>query len=165
MRVIMEERVERDFMIIQKSKHAALKLYSFVTILVISVISCSPDLSDDPIPPANFPDITINLNLPEYIALRSAGNYKAISGGVRGIILYAVNSSTYYAFERNCSYHPNEACATIDVHISGLYLNDTCCGSTFDFNGNPTGGVAWKPLRKYETFLDGSELTITDSVL
>ncbi len=87
-------------------------------------------------------------------------------GGVQGIILYRQNSSTYYAFERNCSYQPAGACVTVDVHSSNLYMVDPCCSSIFSFpEGNPNGGPAWRPLRKYATYLNGSTLTITDEIL
>lgn len=128
--------------------------------------ACTRDLSDDPIPIITFADVVINLNLPEYASLRTDGGYKELNaGGVRGIILYRVNSSTYRAFERNCSFRPNEACATVNVHNSGLYMVDPCCNSNFSFeNGLPTGGPAWRPLNKYRTQLNGSTLTITDEV-
>src|SRR5688572_18468381 len=106
------------------------------------LISCSPDLSDDAIPSVVFQDIVINLSLPEYNSLNTKG-YQYLSEGVRGIIVYRINATTYYAFERTCSYQPNNACATVDVHSSGLYLMDSCCGSTFNSVGEPTGGPAW----------------------
>ena len=127
--------------------------------------TCKPDLSDDPIPYQPFSPITINLNLPEYQSLRSNG-WTYVEGGVRGIILYRKDQSTYMAYERNCSFQPNEACATVDVHISNLYMTDPCCNSTFEFaTGQPTGGAAWRPLRQYETLLSGSNLTITDFII
>jgi len=134
-------------------------------LVLLLFLGCSPDLSDDPIPFSAFADITINLTLPEYSTLSTNGGHKNINGGIRGIIIYRVNASTYYAFERNCSYQPNQACATTDVHASGLYMTDSCCGSTFDFQGNPTGGPAWRPLGRYQTLLSGSTLTITDTVI
>lgn len=134
--------------------------------LVIVLMSCEPDRSDDPIPYTPFADIIINLNLPQYSALYADGGYVTIGGGVRGIILYRLNSSSYFAYERNCSFHPNDACATVDVDISGLYMIDPCCGSTFSFaTGMPTGGIAWRPLRQYQTSLNLNELTITDEVV
>lgn len=130
--------------------------------LVLLMMACDPNLSDDPIPYIAFNDIILNLNLPEYISLRSDGGYKEISGGVRGIIIYRVNSSTYKAYERNCSFQPNEACATVNVHSSGLFMNDPCCGSNFSFDdGNPSGGPAWRPLVGYRTQLSGLELIIS----
>ncbi len=130
------------------------------------VVGCTPDLSDDAIPWQPFDVININLNLPEYISLKTDGSSMYIDGGVRGIILYRQNTSNYIAYERNCSFQPNSACATVDVHVSTLYMLCSCCSSTFDFaTGYPTGGQAWRPLRRYETSLNGSTLTITDRIV
>ncbi len=135
-------------------------------IYFLLLVGCQPDLSDDPIPYIPFTEIIINLSFPEYASLRTDGGYKEISGGVRGIILYRINSTSYNAFERNCSFHPNDACATVNTHSSGLYLTDPCCGSTFNFSdGNPSGGVAWRPLRRYRTQLTGTTLSITDEII
>lgn len=130
------------------------------------VVGCTPDLSDDAIPYQPFDVININLNLPEYIDLKTDGSSMYIDGGVRGIILYRQNISNYIAYERNCSFQPNSACATVDVHVSTLYMLCPCCSSTFDFaTGYPTGGQAWRPLRRYESSLNGSQLTITDQIV
>ncbi|MBT1704564.1 hypothetical protein [Chryseosolibacter indicus] len=137
-----------------------------VLVMLMVVLSCDRDLSDDQIPFASFGTISINLNLPEYQKLRTSGNTYINSGGVRGIILYQANPTTFIAYERNCSYRPNEACSTVEVHASNLYMFDPCCNSTFDFaTGTPTSGAAWRPLRTYETQLSGSILTITDRVI
>lgn len=127
----------------------------------------SSDMTDDPIPYVPFDQIVINLNLPLYSKDLNANGYVYLDqGGVRGIILYRQNATTYLAFERNCSFHPNEACATVEVHASTLYMTDACCGSTFTFpSGEPNGGPAWRPLIQYYTSLRGSELTITDERL
>lgn len=141
---------------------------SFLVFLIFlaNLTGCEPDLSDDPIPYQPFPDIIINLNLPEYFSLKVDGGYTIMDGGVRGIIIYRVNSNQYLAFERNCSFHPNDACATVDVEITGLNMIDPCCGSTFSFsNGAVISGVAWRPLRQYYTELDFNDLTITDEVI
>ena len=130
------------------------------------LVACEPNLSDDPIPYVAFNDIVLNLNLPEYISLRTDGGHKEISGGVRGIIVYRVNSTTYKAYERNCSFQPNEACATVNVHTSGLFMTDPCCGSNFNFSdGNPSGEPAWRPLVRYRTQLSGTDLTISSDIV
>jgi hypothetical protein len=140
-----------------------------VLLMLTAFNSCTPDLSDAAIPYQPFSPIVLNLNLPENVGLRTDGGYKVISsadGGVQGIIVYRQNLTTYIAYERNCSYHPNDACVTVEVHSSRLYMHDPCCNSTFRFEtGEPTGGPAWRPLRKYETLLTGSELTITDEIV
>lgn len=184
MQVITDGRVEKVFMIIQSKRSCFspsrkdakeistyvtqfIGLFLFLTIGSLTLSSCSSELSDDPIPYQPFSDILINLNLPEYSNLNHDGGYMDIDdGGVRGIILYRQNSSTYFAYERNCSYQPNEACATVETHVSGLYMFDPCCSSSFNFTtGQPVGGPAWRPLRKYFVELDGSNLTIMDEVL
>ncbi|MCU0398850.1 MAG: hypothetical protein MUC73_12200 [Cyclobacteriaceae bacterium] len=120
---------------------------------------------DDPIPPAVFADIVINLTYPEFNDLNSQG-YHYMSGdvGVRGLIIHKKSPTEYLVFERNCSYQPNSACATVEVHSSTLFMQDVCCGSIFNWDGNPTGGPAWRPLRQYVSYLNGTELTITDEI-
>lgn len=150
---------------------AMLKLARFQPVCIILFLTaCTPDLSDDPIPPVIFEDIVLTLSLPENTTLNTDGGYRDLSqaypaSGVRGIIVYRKNASTYLAFERNCSFQPNSACATVDVHNSTLFLQDACCGSTFTWDGNPSGGPAWRPLRQYATILNGNQLTITDESL
>jgi len=134
--------------------------------IFISFAACSPDLTDDLIPIPVFEDLVLNLSLPENSDLNTLG-YKYLGGnaGVRGIIVYKKNATTYLAFVRNCSYQPNNACATVDAHSSTLYMEDVCCGSTFNWDGTPTGGPAWRLLRQYETILIGFQLTITDEII
>ena len=138
----------------------------WIRVLTVVLFGCTPDLSDDPIPFQPFPDIILNLNLPENIALKSKGNAREINGGVRGIIVYCADAGVYAAYERNCSYHPADACATVNIDNSKLFMIDPCCNSNFDFaTGMPTGGVAWRPLQEYHTSYDGFELVITDQVI
>lgn len=129
--------------------------------------SCNPDLSDDAIPFLPFGSVYINLNLPQYVRLKTDGGYLEYDdAGVRGLIIYRENVNSYHVYERNCSYQPAGACATVNVHVSNLFMEDPCCGSTFDFKtGNPTGGVAWRPLRKYYAVVSGNDLTITDEIV
>lgn len=144
---------------------------SFLTSTILAfLLSCSNELVDAPIPIIPFEDLVLNLSLPENTSLSTVGGFRDLSlsypdRGVRGIIVYRKDISTYYAFETNCTYQPNEACATVNIHNSTLYLEDVCCGSMFNWDGNPIGGIAWRPLRQYETILNGTELTITDEVI
>jgi len=135
--------------------------------LVFSPISCDNQQFDSEIPFVAFPDIVINLTSQQYLDLRNPLGHVAIDGGLRGIIIFTNASvNEYVAFERNCSYQPNNACAQVEVAASGLSLHDQCCGSTFDIEfGNPSGGPATSPLRRYRTFLNGNVLTITDEPL
>lgn len=164
----MVERQAVDFMNIRQNKNQFNRLLPRAFLLVFLLLCCcSRDLSDDPIPIVPFPDLVINLSFPEYQSLAQDGGYKEVgSAGVRGVIIYRKNSTTYLTYERNCSYHPNEASSTVDVHSSKLFMTDASCGSNFSFNdGAPTSGVAWRPLRKYRTELSSTSLTITSEIV
>src|SRR5687768_13534090 len=94
----------------------------FVLVLFISA-QCGRDESDDAIPYVPFDPIIINTNLPQYFSLQTDGSSHALNqGGIRGIIVHRENTTTYRAFERNCSFQPNSACATVDIHSSTLYM-------------------------------------------
>lgn len=161
----MEEKVVKVFMNIQNRKFLLVQGH-WIYVALIGLLGCTPDLSDDQIPFQPFPDIIINLNLPENIALKSKGISKEIDGGTRGIIVYCEDIGVYYAYERNCSFHPNDACATVNIDNSKLFMVDPCCGSSFDFStGKPTGGIAWRPLLMYKTTYNGADLIITDEII
>ena len=139
---------------------------TFSLIVSSSLLSgCEPSLSDDPIPFTAFPDVFINLA--QSPAIKIDGGFMYLNdAGVRGVIIYRVNATRYLAYERNCSFQPNNACATVDVDVSGLFMLDPCCSSTFNFaNGYPSSGPAWRELRQYETILNGNELIITDEII
>ena len=130
-------------------------------------VSCQRDLFDQPIPEAFFPDIVIDLSFPEYVRLLTdGGTFQINNKGVRGIILYRKSAGNFVAYEKNCSYRPSEACATVEVDPSNLFMIDFCCNSTFSLDeGLPTGGVAWRPLRRYKTTIQGYLLTISSESL
>ncbi|RAV99760.1 Rieske (2Fe-2S) protein [Pseudochryseolinea flava] len=138
----------------------------FAISIIVTLAGCSPDLSDDVIPQQPFDDIVLELTLPSYAALQTNGGTLYLQdGGVRGIIVYRQNESTYIAFERNCSYRPNEACATVNVDATKLFMVDPCCQSRFRFpDGEPTDGPAIRQLNRYAADLDGTTLTIRSSV-
>ena len=123
------------------------------------LIACESSGPEDQIPAAIVNE-TINLTNQQYLSLQFVGGNVTISGGVRGIIIYHASNNEYRAFERNCSYEPLNTCARVEVDGSGLFLIDSCCTSTFNFDGFPTGGPASLPLRLYPTILQGDLLTI-----
>ncbi len=129
------------------------------------LIACGSDNPvDDPIPFQSFQDVVINISLPAYNGLQIDGGHAVIpNSGIRGIIVYRVSSTTYRAFEQNCSFQPNDACATVQPF--SIYMQDACCGSIFNYEGEPTGGLAFRPLGQYEVRVNGSTLTITDNVI
>ena len=122
-------------------------------------VHCEPQFYEEPIPYVPV-DFEISLNDPKLADLNIRKYAYINTEGVRGIILYKKSYHEYLAFERNCSFTPTEACATVDVHASGQYMIDTCCGSVFDFNGDPIGGPAYRPLLQYTIAQNGNILHI-----
>lgn len=169
MRGIGDEKVEKDFMTTRPKLRILMRFIAVIALaltLLTQFNSCTPDLRDDDIPYIPFEDININLNLPTYNSLATIGGYMYLnSGGVKGLIVYRSGPDNYIVFERNCSYSPNEACSTVEVHSSTLYMHDPCCGSTFRFpDGEPSGGIAWRPLRQYVSYYNNQTLVITDEI-
>jgi hypothetical protein len=136
-------------------------LIAFFLALQASVLyQCKEDIYLDEIPIVYVEEI-INLNNFEYSQLNNIGGFVYIEGGIRGIIIYRKSLDKYLAFEQNCPYQPYDECALVKVDQSTLFMVDSCCSSTFDFEGYPTGGPARVPMRQYRTFLDQNLLTIT----
>ncbi len=141
-----------------------------VIFLFTVLLSCGSDGPiDDPIPFQSFPTISFSISLPAYSALQIDGGhvvipYGAIEAGIKGIIVYRENLNTFRSFEQNCSFQPNDACA--NVQAFALNMQDACCGSIFRYDdGEPAGGLAWRPLGQYKTTISGSTVTITDEVI
>lgn len=129
---------------------------------MLLLVGCRDEGSQQPLPEDVLVDISIVVTNIEYLPLQQDGGFVYLDGGRRGILLYRQNASSYLAFERNCTYRPTDSCASVHVHSSRLYMEDTCCGSQFDFTGRPTFGPAPLPLRRYSTTLSGNLLRIVN---
>lgn len=123
------------------------------------VLACAPAIEESEIP--NVPvNVEINLRAIDSAPLQLVGGYIYVDGGVRGIIVRRESQNEYSAFERNCPYRPQDACALVEMNDTGFYMEDLCCGSTFDLSGFPTAGPATLPMKKYNTSLSGDYLFI-----
>lgn len=134
------------------------------------MLACgADDRIDDPIPFQTFSDIEFNINLPAYQALQVNGGhvvipYGAIQAGIRGIIVYRENATTFRAFEQNCSFQPYQPSSNVQAFAT--YMQCSGCSSNFNYDGNPMGnGPAWRPLGQYWISISGSTITITDEVI
>jgi len=120
--------------------------------------SCNTEVYDG-IPYA-FVEIDINLNQTNYLDLQRDGGFVYIMGGVKGIIIYRKNATSYNAFEQNSPVNPSAACAIVEVDVSQLFLIDYCSQAIFDFEGNPSNGISRFPLKQYKTIIDNNWLYI-----
>lgn len=139
-------------------KKSLLGLYS----LLLIAFGCSSDLSS-----SNIPDIyvreTVILANQEALPLRFDGGVIYITGGVRGIMVYRENASTYKAFDRACPNNPTATCELLRADDSKVFMIDTCCKSQFDWNGYYLGGPARGVPRQYATALVNGTLYIDNN--
>lgn len=108
----------------------------------------------------------LNLNLPQYIGLASPQGYVYIPEGNKGTVVYHLPQGGFAAYDRTCSYNPQDACAqiTVDSNYVGMrcgnYKNgfQTCCASVFDLNtGTAIQKPASRPLKSYYTSYDEAQ--------
>jgi hypothetical protein len=139
-----------------KAKWGAVCSLRFVAIVLFIA------MFDNSYAQASFPPVTINLNYPQYQRLRLDGGYQYVDDvGMRGVIIYRLDETTYIAYERLCSFEDD---AIVSVDGSGLFMKG--CQSTYDFSdGRPSGGPAFRSLLRYRTSLTGNSLVITDEIV
>ena len=127
------------------------------------MIACKSETPENVIPYVTVYE-ELNLNDLRYQNLKQPNGFIYLDHlGYAGVVVLSDGNGTYTAYDRACPYHPNDECALIKVHSSGFYLEDDCCGSSFDVNtGMPTGGPAKTPLRSYAAFTDRFYLIISN---
>lgn len=142
----------------------SMKVFFGLGILMCILSTCSPDLSDEGIAIATFGDMRVRPSLPSYSGLNTKG-YVYLPEGIRGIILVKLSDTQYRAYERNCTFRPQEPSSTVEVHSSNLYIVDPVCGSQFRLSdGEPMSAPASRRLRRYSATYDGVEILITDDI-
>ncbi len=135
-----------------------------IRILMLTIFGCIALGCNDTEPtntlPYAFVDLEINVFDLQLSTLQTEG-YTYISGGLKGILILKKGEGLYEAYERSCTYEFENPCAQVTIHSSLFYLEDVCCGSTFDLLGSPLSGPAVNPLRSYYTVLNGNYLIIS----
>lgn len=111
-------------------------------------------------------NLSLNLNLPEYVNLQGVGGWATTQGGSKGIIIYRQSQSVFLAFDRQSTTDDGAKCANGIAPDSTNYLvlKDPCSDSEFLLtDGSVYHGPAQYGLRAYKTSFDGSyTLTITN---
>jgi len=133
----------------------------------IVVISCKKKNSDTVIQNCayipTYIDTTINLNDKDLFSLKTRG-YAITRYGSRRIILYKESDTKYRAFDRASSYKMAEVGCLLKINETGFFLQDTCSGSKFNFDGNVIQEPATCPLLEYNvSFIGIDQLRIFHS--
>ncbi len=140
-------------------------------LFALALAACNSSSNNgEPLIPYAPVNLALDLTNQQYRALRFDNGVVALpvqgpagTGGVKGVLIVRQNASTYLAFERNCPYHPYDACSLVALDRSSrLFLRDSCCDSRFNFAGQVIGGPAVRPLLSYRTSLQGTQLTVVN---
>jgi nitrite reductase/ring-hydroxylating ferredoxin subunit len=134
--------------------------FLFLATVLAASLSCRKEASNHTIPDVSV-DIYIYINNPSYIDLTVVGGWKYVPGGIRGVLVYRKSNSEFIAFERNCTYQPDEPCSTVIVDKNNIVATDTCCRSEFLLtDGSVIKAPASLPLKVYRHTFDGNVLHI-----
>ena len=131
--------------------------YLTLVILIILIKSCDKDNNI-------IPNVKVDFRI-QASELSGVGSaiYTQENYGVRGIIIYHKNTNEYVAFERACSYRPNDNCAVVHLNseVNPSFLTDSCCNSSFLLeDGTSFSGPALLPLKQYSTNFDGTYIYV-----
>lgn len=139
------------------------------TALLLSVvfIACKKKNSDTIVQNCvyvpTYIDTTINLSDISFFGLKTKG-YAFTRYGSRRIVVYKESDTKYRAFDRASSYRMSEIGCLLKVNESGFFLQDTCSGSKFSFDGNVIQDPATCPLLEYTvSFIGSDQLRINHS--
>lgn len=145
------------------------KIYALALILMTFSTCTKTQVNPDPIQdvPVN---VTINLSLPSYSHLENAGSFVYEPGGVKGlVIVHSILNDEIYAFDRCCSYKPNDACSKVEMDSALFVLRCgesklggfvKCCDSKFTMEGQVSASPATFGLKQYQVIRSGNLLNI-----
>jgi Rieske Fe-S protein len=132
------------------------KIHIFLFVILIITLSGSCRKKDDLVPNV-YVNFTIFLSDPEFSTLQIIGNSVFVTGGVSGIIIYRLSQTEFSAYDRCCTFQPNDRCAVLPDTANTLFLNCPCCSSKFSFlDGSVQSGQAKRALTTYYTSFDGN---------
>ncbi|TDQ10357.1 Rieske (2Fe-2S) protein [Pedobacter metabolipauper] len=131
-----------------------------VLLLLLALAGCGKETDLIPNVPVNF---SAPLTDPRLIRLSSPGGAVALSGhGVAGIIIYRTTSGGYVAYDRCSTVNPEKKCA-VDLDEPSFTATDKCSGAKYLLeDGSPAKAPAAVSLKRYNTFIAGNSLQVTN---
>ncbi|QQX77357.1 MULTISPECIES: hypothetical protein [Aequorivita] len=142
-------------------------IFLFLLALVLHV-SCSknddqrernPYLTDPVV------SLNLNLNLPEYNPLRFPGSSVITSQGIKGIVVYCVSETQYFAFDLTDPNHIPSECSRME--INGPIATCPCSNDDNEYNlvnfgRHTTEPDAKYPMQSYRAERNGNTVVISN---
>lgn len=132
-------------------KNMNFKLMKIVLTLLILVSVSSSCEDKDMIIPYVYVHFEVYLDDPNRQDLIPIGGTTFVDGyGHRGILIYHYSNEEYWAYDRACTYHPNENCSITDGS-NWSTVACSCCDSEYSLfsDGLVSKGPAKFALHKY----------------
>ncbi|HOE04182.1 MAG TPA: hypothetical protein PLZ52_03110 [Bacteroidales bacterium] len=140
------------------------RLSKILILLTLFLLFFNTSCNDEDRVPYVPVNLQLFLNSADYQDLKISGNWKYISGGSRGIIVFCVYPGEYMAFDRNCTYDPYNDSARIYVDETNMFAVCEHCSSKFNlYDGTVVSGDAPYSLVQYSTQVDNDVLYINNS--
>jgi len=131
-------------------------------LFIISFISCEENEVQDVLPDVKV-NVTISLNLPQYLELQTPSGWAYTNGGIKGIIVQniGIGNPPYKAFERAC---PNYDCNSPMTFDGSLRMTCPCDQSEYSIiDGSPQTKGNLHFAREYKVnVVNNSTLNITN---
>lgn len=135
---------------------------SVILLIFFWFVSCEQDDQNNLLPYVLVNE-TINLANPEFINLQVPGGWAYANGGIKGIIIYNLNSNSFKAYERSCPHLVPSACTRMTVEQS-FKMKCPCDQSEFNIlNGSPlTANINYVTKEYKVTIINANTLKITN---
>lgn len=139
--------------------------YLIISMLFLLAISCSSDNASNYNNPYLIPttvNLQLNLNLPQYNQLKYPGNHVTIyHQGIKGIVIYALNTDLYIAHELSDPNHLPNDCSTMT--IEGVITSCPCPDDDNSYDlitGQHTSAEEKYPMLQYRTKREGNVIRV-----
>ena len=145
------------------------KIVFSLALLGLSLFSCKKDddiNENNPYLIDPLVNITLNLSLPEYNALRFPGGKVLLNPpqGIKGVVIYCVNESQYAAFELSDPNHTPSSCSRMT--IDGIIATCPCTNDENEYNivtGEHTSNQNnLYPMLRYRAVRTGDVITVSN---
>lgn len=131
-----------------------------ILLFILVLTGCGKQNLVIPNVPVNF---SVPLTDPRLLRLSSPGGAVAFdSYGVAGIVIYRTLNGGYVAYDRCSTVNPEKKCAVV-LDDPSFTVTDKCSGAKYLLeDGSPARAPAELSLKKYNTFVAGITLHVTN---
>jgi hypothetical protein len=137
-----------------------MKKIAGIWIMLLLAAGCGKDNLAIPNIPVNF---SAPLTDPRLLRLSSPGGAVLIKDhGVAGLIIYRTSDGNYVSYDRCSTVDPERKCAVV-LDDPSFTATDKCSGAKYLLeDGSPAKAPAKISLKKYNTYIAGSTLHVTN---